>query len=109
MKIIYNNILPVKGFSAINLFGILFVRKGVVVSERLLNHEKIHSAQMREMLYVFFYLWYVAEWLVKLLKYRSDSYHNISFEREAYSNETKINYLKERKFWAWVKYINKGA
>ena len=27
MKIIYNNIIPFKGFKAMNLFGVLFVRK----------------------------------------------------------------------------------
>ena len=84
MIIIYNNILPFRGYAAINLFGILFVRKGVVVNGKLLNHEKIHSAQMQEMLYIFFYVWYVAEWFIKLFKYGSDSYFNISFEREAY-------------------------
>ena len=106
--IIYNNILPPKGFAAINICGLLFVRRDVVVDGRLINHERIHTAQMREMLYVFFYLWYAVEWFLKLLKYGSGSYYNISFEREAYRNEENINYLKERKFWAWVKYINKG-
>lgn len=66
MKIIYNNLIPFKGFAAINLFGILFVRKGVEVSEEMINHEAIHTAQMKEMLYVFFYLWYVIEWVVRL-------------------------------------------
>jgi len=28
MKIIYNNIIPFKGYKGINLFGVLFVRKG---------------------------------------------------------------------------------
>ena len=27
MKIIYNNVIPFKGFTAINLFGILFARR----------------------------------------------------------------------------------
>ena len=29
MKIIYNNVIPFKGYWAINLFGILFVRKDI--------------------------------------------------------------------------------
>lgn len=40
MIIIRNNIIPFKGFSAINLFGILFVRKDAVISEKTINHEK---------------------------------------------------------------------
>jgi hypothetical protein len=113
MKIIYNNILPFKGFAAINLFGILFVRKGVAVTDRMLNHEKIHTAQMVEMLFVFFYLWYIVEWVVRLFIRRNskgmnplvNSYYNIGFEREAYQNERNLNYLKERKKFAWIKYI----
>lgn len=46
MKIIYNNIIPFKGFAAINLFGVLFVRNDykLQVSDRMINHESIHTA-----------------------------------------------------------------
>ncbi|MDR1259077.1 MAG: hypothetical protein LBK65_07365 [Tannerellaceae bacterium] len=104
MKIVYNNILPFKGFIAINLFGVLFVR-GTSISFQTLHHEEIHTAQMKEMLYVFFYLFYVIEWLIRLFKYQSWAYYNISFEREAYANMSNSNYLKERKWYAWVKYL----
>jgi len=57
MRKIYNNIIPFKGFSAVNLFGILFIRKNVILTDRMINHEEIHTAQMREMLYVPFYIW----------------------------------------------------
>lgn len=33
MMVIYNNILPVKGFKCINLFGVLFVRKGLKMTD----------------------------------------------------------------------------
>ena len=35
MKVIYNNIIPFKGFKCINLFGVLFVRKGCFMNERI--------------------------------------------------------------------------
>jgi hypothetical protein len=82
MKIIYNNILPFSGFTAINIFGIIFAREEhKPLSGQTINHEKIHTAQMREMLYVFFYLFYGLEWVFKLFFYGKDSYRNISFER----------------------------
>ena len=56
MKIVRTTILPFKGFTAINLLGLLFVHPGVYLSEELMNHERIHSAQQREMLFVFFYI-----------------------------------------------------
>ena len=61
MKIIRNNYIPFKGFRAINLFGILFVRGNAIINERTIRHEAIHTVQMKEMLYVFFYLWYILE------------------------------------------------
>lgn len=119
MKIIRNNIIPIKGFTAINLFGIVFVRKEIHpqfnISLRewhiLLNHEYIHTVQMREMLYLPFYIWYVIEWIIRLIAYRdaNKAYLNISFEREAYDNQEDFNYVisKKRIPYAFFKYIIK--
>lgn len=108
MLIIKNSILPTKGFAAINLFTLLFVRKEATVNEVLINHEAIHSAQMKEMLFIPFYLWYVIEWLVWLVKYRNShaAYRRISFEREAYSYQYNLHYLKKRKLWAWWGFLS---
>lgn len=104
MRTIYNNIIPFKGYAGINLFGILFVRKRVKVSNRMLNHERIHTAQMKEMVYVFFYIWYLIEWLVRLCGH-GNAYRRISFEQEAYDNELNPDYLNTRKHFNWFKYI----
>ena len=105
MKVIYNNIIPFRGFAAINLFGILFVRKNVFMTDRIINHESIHTAQIKELLYIFFYIFYLIEWLTKLFKFGLKSYYNISFEREAYKNEGNLEYLKSRKRLNFVKYF----
>lgn len=106
MKIIRQNILPPKGFLAINLFGLLFCKKDAKINDVIVNHESIHTSQMKEMLYIPFYLWYVTEWLVKLL-FKGNAYRNISFEREAYDNQYNLNYLKERKHYSWIKRLFK--
>ncbi len=103
MKIIRNNIIPFSGYKAMNLFGVLFVRGNARIDDITLNHEKIHTAQIKEMLYVFFYVWYVIEWLIRLPK--GNAYHNISFEREAYDNQYDLNYLKSRRRFVFLKYI----
>jgi hypothetical protein len=108
MKIIYNSILPTKGYTAINLCSLVFVRKEKSpLSEELRNHEAIHTAQGKELLWLFFYLWYGIEWLIRLIQYRNrkEAYYNISFEREAYANDYNLEYLKNRKFYSFVKYI----
>ena len=104
MKIVYNKLIAFLGFKAINLFGVLFVRRGCYMSERDLNHEAIHTAQMKEMLYVFFYLWYFVEWLIRLFG-KGNAYRNLSFEKEAYDNEGDLNYLENRPMFAWWWYL----
>lgn len=104
MKIVRNNVIPFKGFAAINLFGILFVRKDVNLTTTMMNHECIHTTQMKEMAYVFFYLWYVMEWLIRLMM-KGNAYRNISFEKEAYGNEADFAYLSNRKRYSWFKYL----
>ncbi len=106
MKIIYNNIIPTRKFIAINILGIIFCRKQYnSISDTTINHEKIHTAQMKEMLYVFFYLFYISEWFIKLFFYGKESYSNISFEREAYQYDFAEDYLSKRKRFAWVKFL----
>ena len=103
MKIIRNNIIPFSGYKAMNLFGVLFVRGNARIDDITLNHEKIHTAQIKEMLYVFFYVWYVIEWIIRIPK--GNAYRNISFEREAYANDKDPNYLNTRKVFAFLKYM----
>ena len=104
MKIVYNNILPVKGFAAMNLFGIIFARNEYKpLARRIQNHEAIHTVQMKEMLYIFFYLWYLVEWFVKLFRYGRNAYENISFEREAYTYQYDYSHLEKRKKYHWIK------
>ena len=66
MRIIYMNVIPLQKLDTINLFGILFAPKGTNITRRTIDHEAIHTAQMKEMLYVFFYLWYFVEWVIRL-------------------------------------------
>lgn len=109
MRIIYNKIIPFKGFLAINLFGILFVRKGKNLSEVAMNHETIHTKQMYELVFIFFYLWYGIEWIARLFQYGycHRAYRNISFEREAYDNENNQEYCQKRKLYSFFKYLKK--
>lgn len=103
MKIIRNKYIPFKGFKAINLFGVLFVKKNARIDKVTLNHESIHSAQWRELWYIGFILWYFIEWLIRLPK--GNAYRNISFEREAYANDKNLTYLQTRERFAFTKYI----
>ena len=107
MKIIVNKLLPPKGYVAINIFGFLLCRDRKKVTRIVINHEKIHTAQMKELLYVFFYILYGIEFLLRLVWYLDShaAYRNVSFEREAYAKEKYYAYLSKRKNYAWINYI----
>lgn len=108
MKVVYNSIIPFKGFTAITFGGLCFVRKGSRFNERVMNHESIHQRQQREMLYLPFFIVYLAEWAARLLfSSPREAYRNISFEREAYANESDYNYLSNRKPYSWLHYFSK--
>ena len=109
MITVKNNIVPFKGFTALTLWPFVFVRKDeeqnyTHIVER---HEAIHGEQQKEMLIVLFYLWYLAEWLVKWIYHRNrtTAYKNISFEREAYANQYDAAYLVVRSHFSFFKYI----
>ena len=102
MRVIYNKLIPLKGFAAINLFGLLFARREYEgsIGDVVLNHEAIHTAQMKELGYIFFYLIYLLEWICRLFIKPSTAYRDISFEREAYEHQSDLLYLHKRKHWS---------
>lgn len=91
----------------INIFGTMWSRDINWIDEKVINHERIHTAQMRELLFMPFYIIYVLEWLVRLLQYRDrrKAYFNISFEREAYANGDDLSYLPRRRPFAFFRYL----
>lgn len=106
MLIIVSRYLIPKGFRGFTFFPFVFLKyRKDTANEVLLNHEKIHIQQQLEMLVVPFYVWYLLEFLYRLIQYRNSrvAYRNISFEREAYDNEKDLNYLKLRSFWQFLK------
>ena len=94
-----------KGFVGITLFPFIFLKKKDLKQDLILiNHEKIHLKQQKELLIIFFYLFYVLEWSIKMFTYKNSylTYQNLSFEREAYQNENNLSYLKNRKTWNFI-------
>jgi len=90
------------------LYPFILVRYPKLLKNRIfINHEKIHLRQQIEMLILPFYLWYGIEYLVRLIQYKNayKAYANISFEREAYAKEGTFNYLKKRRFWAFLSFL----
>ncbi|AEH01492.1 hypothetical protein [Lacinutrix sp. 5H-3-7-4] len=109
--ILFSKYLVPKGYTGITIYPFVFLRskrfKNDVV---LINHEKIHLKQQQELLVLPFYLIYLTEFVVRFCIYQNwfKAYRNISFEREAYYNQTNLNYLKTRSFWRFTHYFCKN-
>lgn len=97
--------LPAAGMA---IFPFILLKSvGLKNDPEIVNHEKIHLRQQLELLIFPFYLFYLLNYLINLLKYKNHdrAYRNISFEREAYDNERDLNYLKNGGWYGWIKKI----
>ena len=97
-----NRFLVPKGYRAITLYPFIFVRnENDKFDKELINHERIHLRQQKELLVLPFCIWYFLDFLIKLIRYRNwdKAYRNIIFEREAYNNQSNLDYLKVRGIW----------
>lgn len=75
----------------------------------IMNHERIHHRQQLELLIIPFYMLYLLDYLVNRARYGNhrEAYLNIVFEREAYAHDSQMNYLGERKWFAFMKFIGR--
>ncbi len=86
---------------------VFFKSKKTEVPAETVRHETIHFFQQLELLFVFQWILYGFFHLIGLIKThdRRWAYLTNPFELEAYDNEGNVNYLRERSFFAWVKYV----
>jgi len=132
MIVIRNNIIPFPGYKAITIWPFIFVRRSAWYDIDTDRHERIHGRQQMEMLLIgmvlaavlaavgcgwwsllalpVFYLWYGVEYLVRLCITRDHdrAYSSISFEQEAYDHKREADYLKHRRWYAWLRYLFKA-
>ena len=108
MFVIVVSWLFAKNFRGLAIYPFIFLReKALKENLKIINHERIHLRQQIEMLWVFFFLWYGIEFLIRWIQFKNPltAYFNISFEKEAYANEIYPEYLKTRNFWSFTKYL----
>jgi hypothetical protein len=86
------------GIRAIAFYPFIFVNPDTTIDKVLINHEKIHLKQHKELLIIPFYIWY-------LIELKRKGYMDISFEKEAYANETNMTYLNKRKIFNFRAYL----
>ncbi len=108
MFVVVNKFILAKQFDGVVLWPFIVVKREELKHDPVfINHERVHLKQQLELLLVFFFIWYLFEYFIRLMKYRDSykAYNRISFEREAYANEKNLDYLKSRKIWGFWKYL----
>jgi len=108
---INNSKLPVwlSKLAPINIWALsffIFVWCRGEISETTKRHETIHFQQQLELLFVFQWVLYGVYYLIGLMKHKGNgelAYRTNPFEIEAYTNESNVNYLKERRRYNWIK------
>lgn len=106
--IVFPKILP-RNVRAIALFPfILLKNRNDKQNAELINHEKIHLRQQKELLVIFFYLWYIVEYFIHYIRLNDSNlaYLSICFEKEAYFNQDDLGYLRNRKLWEFIRFLN---
>ncbi|WP_293946323.1 MULTISPECIES: hypothetical protein [unclassified Sphingobacterium] len=104
----WTNLFSFGRANAVTIFPIIFLKYGFFrADEQLIRHERIHLRQALELGIVFFYLWYLGEFVVRFARFRDfdRAYRNISFEREAYRHENDPGYLSRRKVWTFWNHL----
>lgn len=127
-KIYVNKLIPFSKYLAMMLFGMIFYRQEYEEYfktypekiRKMINHENIHKEQIKDFGLLFkwfpflqilvggiiFYLIYFFEWVIRLfINGPRNAYRNISFEKEAYTNELDYEYIKKKRklFNQWRK------
>ncbi len=104
----WTNLFSFGKANAITIFPIIFLKYPFFKNNaELIRHERIHLRQALELGVLFFYCWYLIEFVVRFIYYRDfdKAYLNISFEREAYRCEDQRDYLSKRRIWAFWHYL----
>ncbi|MBT8298202.1 MAG: hypothetical protein KJO52_07690 [Maribacter sp.] len=97
-----------KNYVGLSLWPFIFLKSDSLKEDIILiNHERIHLEQQKELLIVAFYVFYILEWMLRSLYYFDTykAYQNLSFEREAYQNEKDLDYIKNRTAFGFIKYL----
>ncbi len=72
--------------------------------ETIINHEKIHLKQQKELFIIPFYFLYLLFYIINFIKFfnHTKAYFNIPFEDEAYKNDKNLSYPEKRKKFSWI-------
>ena len=97
-----------KNYVGLSLWPFIILKEDSLKTDAvLINHERIHLKQQRELLILPFYLLYVSEWLLRsdLSMDRYRACRTVRFERAAHANEAGLQYLYMRKIFGFLIYL----
>ena len=115
-EIVKMKYFPFGSFSAMSWCGKVITRTPQKVTDRVLNHERLHLEQALRIAeanssksWFRFYWEYIKEWIKgnPLIAPASSAYYTIPFEMEAYGNEHDFDYKVTEDSWKHYKIKNR--
>ena len=111
MKIVKTTWFPFGSYDSMAMFPFVFIKGDV--KPVVINHEKIHIEQQKELWLVGFYVLYVYFFAKFFLLYLfhgdkscwDNAYYSNPFECEAYDNQRNNEYINIRQKFYWKKYL----
>lgn len=104
----WTNLFSFGRANAITIYPFIFLKStSFKCNENLIRHERIHLRQALELGILFFYVWYLIEFVFRFIQLKDfdRAYLRISFEREAYDKEGEPDYLNRRTLWSFWRYL----
>jgi hypothetical protein len=94
-------------YTGLSFFIFIWITREPNDQAQLVRHEKIHFWQQVEMLFVFHWLFYAFFYLLGRMNGQCHyiAYRYNPFELEAFSNDPDVNYLKNRRPFAWIGFV----
>ncbi len=90
--------------------GVLIVKSDCVSQDSILiNHERIHFAQAKELWGVGYALTYIKEIICNRISRKlssTNAYYANALEQEAYMHQCDMHYIEKRKKFAWRSYLS---
>lgn len=95
-----------KIYTGFSFFIFIWISDHAHDRKQVINHERIHFYQQLELLFVIHWILYLGFYFKNRMKglTHMEAYYSNPFEKEAYAEEAKEEYLLKRRPYSWIKY-----
>jgi hypothetical protein len=104
--ILINKYLIPDGYNSVAIYPFIILKDEVLrYNQTLINHNKIHLAQQKELWVVGYFILYFLNWIFNIVFEPCSTSEHIIFEQEANEYQNYLPYLENRRKFNWTQYV----